>query len=143
MVGEYTVPWVASESRFGAELAREWIDAKTEDIATTGWGTWSSLVAIKPDDELDLDDLVDLLERVQREIHKAPNRVRYVMNGFVIAVGCFVPALAAKAKAVARAVGTVEVDMGGTACKVPDAVAYIDKVEKAGRAGRKRKTARC
>jgi hypothetical protein len=143
MVGEYTVPWVASESRFGADLAREWVDSKKEDITATGWGTWSSLVAIKPDEDLDLDELVGLLDRVQRGIHRAPNRVRYTMNGFVIAVGCFVPTLSPKAKAVAKAVGPVEVDMGGTACQVPDAMAYIEKVEKAGRAGKKRKSARC
>jgi hypothetical protein len=65
------------------------------------------------------------------------------MNGFVIAVGSYVPALAAKAKAVGKAVGHVEVDMGGTSCRVPDAVAYIEKVEKAGRQGKKRATARC
>ena len=143
MVSEYTVAWVTAESRFGAELAREWIDSKTESIAVSGWGTFSSLVGIKPDEELDRAELEKLLNRVQKEIHTAPNRVRYVMNGFVIAVGCFVPALAAKAKAVAKAIGAVEVDMGDTACKVPDAVAYIEKVEKAGRQGKKRKSARC
>lgn len=143
MVSEYTVPWVAAESRFGPELARAWIDSKKEDIAAAGWSTWSSVVAIKPDEELDRAELEKLLNRVQAEIHAAPNRVRYVMNGFVIAVGSYVPALTAKAKAVAKAVGPVEVDMGGTACKVPDAGAYIAKVEGAGRVGRKRKTAMC
>lgn len=143
MVGEYTVPWVASESRFGAELARAWMDSKNEDIAASGWATWSSLVGITPDEDLDLDELVDLLERVQEQIHAAPNRVRYVMNGFVISVGAFVPALTARAKAVARAIGQVEVDMGGTSCQVPDAVTYIQKVEKAGRVGKKRASARC
>ena len=143
MVGEYTVPWVTSESRFGAELARTWIDSKKEDIATSGWSTWSSLVSITPDEELDLDELVGLLDRVRKEIHAAPNRVRYVMNGFVIAVGCYVPELTAKAKAVAKAIGPVEVDMGDTACQVPAALEYIAKVEKAGRVGKKRATAQC
>ena len=143
MVGEYTVPWVASESRFGAELARAWVDSRKEDIAASGWATWSSLVGITPDEELDLDELVGLLERVQKEIHTAPNRVRYVMNGFVIAVGCFVPALTARAKAVAKAIGPVEVDVGDTACQVPAALEYIAKLEKAGRVGKKRASARC
>jgi 3-methyladenine DNA glycosylase AlkD len=143
MVGEYTVPWVASESRFGAELARTWIDSKKEDITVSGWATWSSLVSITPDEELDLDELVGLLDRVEKAIHAAPDRVRYVMNGFVIAVGCFVPELTARAKAVAKAVGPVEVDMGDTSCKVPAALEYIAKVEKAGRVGRKRATAMC
>lgn len=143
MVGEYTVAWVAAESRFGAELARDWIDSKTEELAASGWATWSSLVGIKPDEELDLDELAGLLERVRGEIHSAPNRVRYLMNGFVIAVGSYVPALTARAKAVAKAIGKVEVDMGGTACKVPAALDYIAKVEKAGRVGKKRATAMC
>ncbi|HKB03384.1 MAG TPA: DNA alkylation repair protein [Gemmataceae bacterium] len=143
MISEYTVAWVAAESRFGAELARDWIDSKKEPIAVSGWGTFSSLAGLKPDTELDLAELEKLLARVQKEIHAAPNRVRYVMNGFVIAVGCFVPPLAPKAKAVAKATGKVEVDMGETACKVPDALQYIAKVEKAGRQGKKRKSARC
>ena len=41
------------------------------------------------------------------------------------------------------AIGTVEVDMGDTSCRVPDALAYIAKVEAAGRLGAKRKTAAC
>jgi 3-methyladenine DNA glycosylase AlkD len=143
MVGDYTVAWVASESEFGWELGCAWIDSKKEGIASTGWCTLASLVAIKPDEELELADLQKLLDRVQKEIHSAPNRVRYVMNSFVIAVGSYVPALAAKAKAVAKAIGKVHVDMGGTACKVPLALEYIEKVEKAGRQGKKRKTAMC
>jgi len=31
-----------------------------------------------------------LLQRVQKTIHQQPNRVRHVMNGFVIAVGAYV-----------------------------------------------------
>jgi hypothetical protein len=33
--------------------------------------------------------------------------------------------------------------MGGTACKVPDAAEYIDKVKKRGSLGKKRKNATC
>jgi 3-methyladenine DNA glycosylase AlkD len=142
MISEYTVAWVAAESRFGAELAREWIESKKESIAVSGWATFSSLVGIKPDEELDVPELEKLLIRVQKEIHSAPNRVRYVMNGFVIAVGSYVPALAPKAKAVAKAIGKVEVKLSG-ACKLPSALEYIEKVEKAGRQGRKRKSAMC
>jgi hypothetical protein len=65
------------------------------------------------------------------------------MNGFVIAAGGGVPKLTAKAKAVAKAVGPVEVNMGDTACNVPDAGAYIAKIEKAGRLGQKRKKCMC
>jgi 3-methyladenine DNA glycosylase AlkD len=143
MLAAYTVPWVASESRYAVELAKEWMDSPRELIATAGWSTYASYVSIRPDADLDLTEVERLLGRVQKEIHAAADRVRYVMNGFVIAVGAAVAPLTARAKAVARAVGPVEVDMGDTSCRVPDALGYIAKVEAAGRLGKKRKTAAC
>jgi 3-methyladenine DNA glycosylase AlkD len=143
MLAAYTVPWVASESRYAVELAKEWMDSPREMIATAGWNTYASYISIKPDADLDLKEIERLLGRVQKEVHTAANQVRYVMNGFVIAVGASVAPLTARAKAVARAIGTVEVDMGDTSCKVPDALEYIAKVEAAGRLGKKRKAAAC
>ena len=51
--------------------------------------------------------------------------------------------LAKQAKATARKLGKVSVDMHGTSCKVPVALDYIAKIESMGRAGKKRKTIRC
>ncbi len=65
------------------------------------------------------------------------------MNGFVIAVGTYIASLTNKATAIAEKIGKVEVDMGGTACKVPDAPDYIQKVKDKDRIGKKRKMARC
>ena len=143
MCSEYTVPGVAAESKHGPALAAKWIDAKKEHVAAAGWSTWAALASVLPDDELDLDRYRELLDRVADEIEDAPNRVRYTMNGFVIAVGCYVKPLLKDAKRVAKSLGKVDVDMGGTACKVPLATAYIKKVEDAKRVGRKRKTAKC
>ena len=140
---EYAVAWTASEGRYGWELGQKWIDSKDEAIASTGWSTLSSLVAIKPDEELDLGGLKKLLGRVAKTIHGAPDRIRYVMNGFVIAVGCYVAPLTAEAIKTARQIGKVEVDMGDTACHVPSAVEYIDKLKQRGTIGKKRKMARC
>jgi 3-methyladenine DNA glycosylase AlkD len=139
----FTVAWAAAESRFGRELALEWMVSKKEQIAAAGWSTYSSLLSIKPDDELDHDEIVGLLERIEGGIHTAANRVKSAMNNFVIAAGTFVPTLTAKAKATANAVGKVAVDVGDTDCKVPDAAAYIDKCVAAGRHGKKRKSAMC
>lgn len=143
MLSGCVVPWVAAESRFARELALEWMDAKDEMTANAGWSTYSSLVAITPDAELDLAEIEKLLARVKSQIGKAPDRVRYAMNGFVIAIGTYVAPLTVKAKATAKALGPIEVDMGDTSCQVPDACEYIAKVEKMGRVGQKRKTAMC
>ena len=138
-----TVPWVAAESPHGAELARKWTESKKELIAAAGWATWISLVSIKPDAELDLAELARLLARVEREIHGAPNLVRSQMNHFVIALGSFVAPLTATALEAAGRIGPVSVDVGDTYCQVPDATAYIRKVEARGSLGKKRKTAKC
>lgn len=143
MISEYTVPWVASESKHGRALALEWMDSRKESVASSGWNTYSGLVTVTPDDELDLKEVEGLLGRVQKEIDGAPNRVKYTMNGFVIAVGCYVAPLAKKARALAKKLGKVEVEMGGTSCKVPVAAETIAKVEKMGRLGKKRKTIKC
>ncbi len=140
---EYTVPWVAAESRYGLELALEWIESKQEYEAAAGWATLASLVSIKDDSDLDLSDLRKLLGRVERCIHQQPNRVRYAMNGFVIALGCYVKALSDVALQAAQAIGTVHVDMGKTACTVPSAAEYIRKVQARGAVGKKRTTAKC
>lgn len=143
LFSEYTVPWVCAEGSHGAELAREWIDSKLENVASSGWATWSSLVAITDDAQLDLAELGKLLDRVAKTIHQQPNRVRYTMNGFVIAVGGYVKDLTAKALEVAKKIGDVEVHMGDTACDVPNAAQYLQKMQKSGGIGKKRKTAKC
>lgn len=143
MLSEYTVAWVASESNFGLELAKEWLKSESERLATAGWATLSSLASIKQDDKLDLEYLTHQLDQVAQTIHSSPNRVRHTMNNFVIAMGCFVPALTSKAKEIAKVIGKVQVNMGETACKTPEAFAYIEKVENMGRSGKKKKTARC
>ena len=143
MLSEFTVPWVTAESAFATELAKQWIPSKVEGIAAAGWATYSSFVAITPDDQLDLDEIELLLFTVETKIHQAANRVRYCMNGFVIAVGSSVPAMTERAIAVGQTIGKVSVDMGDTACKIPDAVEYIAKVQAAGKHGAKRKSAAC
>jgi 3-methyladenine DNA glycosylase AlkD len=143
MISEYTVPWVAAGSKHGRELALEWIESKKENIAAAGWATLSSLVATREDATLNLAELKQLLQRVQKTIHDQPNRVRYTMNGFIIAAGAYVRALTDVALETADRIGKVSVDMGGTACKVPYAPDYIKKIQQRGAIGKKRKTAKC
>lgn len=143
MISEYAVPGVAVENKHARDLAMKWIGAKKESVASSGWCTYAGIVAVTPDDDLDLAEIRSLLEKIEKEIHSAPNRVRYTMNGFVIAVGAYVLPLAKQAKATAKKLGKVEVDMHGTSCKVPLALEYIEKIEKLGRAGKKRRTIKC
>ena len=142
-ISEYTVPWVAAETPYGLELGLQWIESKDENIAAAGWSTIAYYASVREDKDLDHKLYIQLLDRIGDSIHEAQNRVRYVMNGFVIAIGSYMPELTNKAKEVASKIGKVSVDVGGTACKVPLASTYIEKVIEKGRVGKKRKTARC
>ncbi len=142
-LSEYAVPWVAAETEYGFELALEWITSKEERIATAGWATLASYAGVNEDDKLDIAKYSQLLDQVEKEIHNAQNRVRYVMNGFVIATGSYIKALTEKSQQVAAKIGKVSVEMGGTACKVPLAKDYLQKIIDKDRIGKKRKSARC
>lgn len=139
----WTVPWVASETPHGLALATKWIDSRQEKIAAGGWATFSSYFSITPDEEIDLPFFEELMDRVVKEIHDERNEVKAAMNQFIIAAGSFVKPLKTKALRAAKKIGTVGVDHGDTACKTPLATAYIEKVAKMGRTGKKKKTSRC
>ena len=143
MLSEFTVPWLAADSKHAVDIALEWIESDQERIAAAGWSTLASHVGIKADEELDLGLYAKLLDRVQLEIHHAQNRVRYGMNAFVIAIGSWIITLTEKAIEVGKEIGKVNVEMGGTACKVPLIPEYIEKVKSRGSLGRKKKMARC
>lgn len=142
-LSEYAVAWVAAETPFGFELGLKWIDSDKERTAAAGWSTLAYYASVNEDVQLDIGKYSQLLDRVAKEIHTERNRVRYVMNGFVISTASYITDLTEKAKEVAKQIGKVNVDVGGTACKVPLASVYIDKIVDKGRLGKKRKTARC
>ena len=138
-----TVPWVAAGSPHGRELALEWIDSPQPLVAVAGWATLSSLVSIKDDAELDLPELKRLLQRVKKTIYQATDLVRYQMNGFVIAAGCYVRPLTEFALQIAEEIGPVTADLGDNQCQVPSAPDYIRKMQQRGTIGKKRKTVKC
>lgn len=143
MLAEYTVASVAAESNYALELAREWMKSDAEMTAVAGWSTYSNYLSITPDEELDLEEIRSLLKQVETTIHSEKNRVRYVMNNFVICVGAYVVDLYEEAIRVADIIGKVHVDIGNTACKVPMASDYIKKIEQRDKIGVKRKTCIC
>lgn len=143
MISEYTVAWVASESKYGEELALKWIDSKKEKIASSGWATLGAIVSMTPDEQLDIKKYKSLLDRVAKTIHLSQNEVKHTMNSFMISTGSFVKELTEYAINIAKKIGVVEVDKGDTSCKEPFAVDYINKIKAKGYIGKKKKTVKC
>ena len=142
MISEYSVPWVASESPFSLELGLKWIDDSKEHIAAAGWTTLCCWLSIVPDEEIDRSLMLNLLNRIEKEIPQSANRVRYCMNTFIIGLGGYVRDLSNEAILTAKRVGQVQVYQGNTNCKVPDAASYIQKMIDRGPV-KKKKTAKC
>ena len=138
-----TVAWVAAGSPHGWDLALEWIDSTKPLIAAAGWSTLSHIVALKPDSELDLPKLRQLLARLAKQIHAAPDAVRYAMNGFIISVGGYVKDLTPLAIETGEKIGPVHADLGDNSCAIPSAPDYIRKIQTRGTLGKKRKTVKC
>lgn len=143
MISGTTVPWVAAEHPEGFALALTWIGSPKTSLADAGWKTLCGLVATIPDERLPVKQLAGLLARVVKTMPTADDDIRYAMNGFVISCGTYVAALGDQAIAAARKVGRVEIDMGETDCKVPDAESYIIKSRRGAAVAPKRKTMRC
>jgi hypothetical protein len=142
-VADFCVAWVAAEGPHGWELGLEWIESDDETVASAGWSALSGLVSVRSDVDLDVAALRGLLKRVGKSIHQQPDRVRYHMNSFVIAVGAYVVPVHDEAVETAKAIGKVSVCMGNTSCKVPFAPDYIQKIVDRGTIGKKRKMVRC
>ena len=143
MLSEYSVPFAASEHAAATKLASRWMDARPESVQSSGWATYAAALSVRDNDALDLDEITGLLEQCRDSIHQAKNRVRYVMNNFVIATATYVKPLRPTATRTANAIGKVSVDVGNTACKVNLATEAIKKSVDRNPDGAKRKTVKC
>lgn len=143
MVGEYAVAWNIAETEFCEDLCFQWVNSDNPKLQQIAWASLSGYLITKSNEEINLDRMQQLLDKVEKEIHSSENRVRYTMNGFVIALGGAIPEFTEKCKKVGSSIGKVDVFMGETACKVPEIVPYIEKMEKMNRIGKKKKTAKC
>lgn len=119
-----TVAALAFKTPHARKLATQWRKSAQELVATAGWGLTARLTA---DTSLPDDEFAELLRLIEAKIHTSKNRVRYMMNNTVIAIGLRSPAFERLAIAAAQRIGKVEVDHGETGCKTPDAVDYIKK----------------
>jgi 3-methyladenine DNA glycosylase AlkD len=142
-VAEYAVPWVASSGPHGRAMALKWMDSKDETIASAGWQTYSSIVAIKEDADLDLAEIKSLLQRAAKAIHQQPDRLKFAMNNFVIAIGCYVKPLHPLAVETANGIGRITVAQAGKCSTIPFAPERISKVEARSAIGKKRKSPKC
>ena len=132
------VKHVASQSGHAREAMEAWMRSPQEFVCRAGWELLAALV--QQEGAMQNKELGPYLERIEKDIHTAQNRVREAMNSALIAIGARGGAVGGRALAVARRIGKVEVDHGETGCKTPDATEYILKM-RARASGKAAKTA--
>ena len=125
MCGGY-VSMLAVEGSKGQATAVRWLASREDRLRAAGWGVVAQLAA--RDEAVPEAWLAEKLAEIERTIHAAPNAHREAMNLALITIGGRSGALRKSALAAAKKVGKVEVDHGDTACKTPDAGAYIEKM---------------
>lgn len=143
MISEFAVAWNLAESPLCMEICSEWIQSSDEKLQECAWASMAAYLGITPDENIDKGYHASLINVVESTIHSAPNRVRYCMNGYLIALGGAVKELTERCKQAGKTIGKVVVFMGKTSCKVPDITTYIQKMEDKNYIGKKKKTAKC
>jgi len=118
-----------ARSPIAEETMRAWMKSPAEFPREMGYGLLGVRLKDDPGSISDAD-AEKVLATIEKEIHRSPNWARYAMNGALISIGVFKPALRKKAIEAAKRIGKVEVDHGETNCKTPDAGPYIEKASK-------------
>lgn len=118
-----------ARSPIAEEMMRAWMKSPDEFPREMGYGILGVRLKDDPGSVSDAE-AEKVLATIEKEIHRAPNRARYAMNGALISIGIFKPTLRKNAIETGKRIGKVEVDHGETNCKTPDAVPYIEKASK-------------
>jgi len=126
--GHYLGPLVA-RSPHAAALMRAWMKSKKEMVGLCGFSILCGMLRDDPEGVSDAE-CEKVLADIEKRIHASPNWVKYAMNSTLIAIGGLKPSMKAKAIAVARRIGKVDVDHGDTECRTPDARTCIEKASK-------------
>ncbi len=143
MISDYIVAVTLAETDFAQEVADKFIASGNELVMSAGWSCYEWLLGSRKDTEFDRSKILSLLETVEKHIHSQPNRTRYAMNGFVIAVGISYIPLHEEAKSTAERIGEVTITLGKGVCSVANAYVKIKSETDKGRLGFKRKHVRC
>lgn len=140
-LSEFAISPLASESPVALECIHDWMKQDEEHVKAASYAVYCNYISITSNEILDYNEIRYLLDIIKETIHNEKNRVRYTMNEFVICVGSYIPELTELALDTAEKIGKVQVPMGKTSCKVPNAVESITKIKKMNRLGKKRKKA--
>ena len=70
-VSEFTIPGVAADSPHGWDLGLKWTASDEDKISSAGWATLANCLMVTADENLDLEQIKSLLQRVASDLSQA------------------------------------------------------------------------
>ncbi len=117
------------------------LDNKNDNLRLFSYCLYTQYISIEDSKNIDINRLKLDIQKVIKNIHDEENRIRYVMNNFLLSCGAYITELTDYILEISDQIKDVEIDMNGTYCKVPNIKPYIFKMQKMNKIGKKRKTA--
>ncbi len=143
MLSDYVVAVTLSESDIAEEVADGWIDSGEELKMSAGWSCYCWLLGSRKDDAFETGKISGMLDKVEADIHSAPERTKASMNNFIYTVATSFLPLHDKAVETAGRVGKIEIRRENKKTAILDAHGNIQKQVDKDRIGFKRKYVRC
>lgn len=143
MLADNVVSVTLSESEIAQEVADKWIKSGEELRMSAGYSCYCWLLGSRKDQAFDINQIEQMLDKVEKEIHQAPERAKVAMDNFVYSVGVSFKPLHEKAKEVAQAIGTVTVKRSNKKDQALIAYDRMMKEVERDRIGFKRRYVRC
>ncbi len=116
---------LCAQTSHARRLSDAWRDDPGEWPASVGW----FIVTCTAENPAvwTLEELGGLLEQIEAEIGRRPNRVRHEMNGAMIVMALRHDSLHRAVLAATERIGPVSVDHGQTGCKTPEVAPYVER----------------
>ncbi|GEK87806.1 DNA alkylation repair protein [Microbacterium aerolatum] len=125
-VNEWFVSYIAKKSPLAEEMRLRWFGDADPTVAAAAWSLTSERVVKKPDG-LDLEQLLDLIERDMKD---APKRPQWAMNETLANIGIHNPDLRPRALAIGDALQVLADYPTAPGCISPFAPIWITEMSK-------------
>jgi 3-methyladenine DNA glycosylase AlkD len=114
---------------FAEELMVSWLDSDMEYVGRAGWNILA-LMAMDMNIDYTNSYFKNYVKRIKKDIHSSKNRTKQSMNSSLISIGIRNSQLRDFSIKIADNIGKVNVDVGETYCKIPNARQYIERTWK-------------
>lgn len=118
-LGDYYVQHVVVKSPYVYELITEWAKSKSEFVKRAAYMALYHLTK-KGNAKMNDEFFEIYIERIENEIHEAPNWAKEGMMNALIGMGKQSKALNKKAVSAAKKISDVEIDYGDSSCMQPN-----------------------